>query len=137
MRASSPAPAAGTRSGAKHVDGLARQPERLPTGGQHGQPRAVPAQPLDQGNDGVEDVLAVVEHQQHRPVLDELLDRPRQREVLALLDVERAGDERDGGVRVAHGGQLDDGHLRELFGAGGRRRSSPDGSCRRLPARRS
>ena len=78
------------------------------------------AETLDQGNDRVQDVLAVVEHQQHRPVLDELFDRPRQREVLALLDVERAGDEPDGGVRVAHRGQLDDGHLPELFGAGGR-----------------
>jgi hypothetical protein len=63
-------------------------------------------------------VLAVVEHQQHGSILDELLDRSRQREVLALLDVECAGDQRDGGVCVAHRGQLDDGHLREPFGAG-------------------
>ena len=76
------------------------------------------AEALDQGNDGTQDVLAVVEHEQHRPVVDELLDRPLQREMLTLLDIERAGEELDGGVRVAQGGQLDDDDLGEAVGAG-------------------
>ena len=63
-------------------------------------------------------MLAVVEHEQHRPVVDELLDRSLQREMLALLDIERAGDELDGGVRFAQGGQLDDDDLGEAVGAG-------------------
>ena len=78
----------------------------------------MPAQALDEGDDGVEHVLAVVEHQEHGPVLDELFDGLGQCEVLALLDVERAGDEGHRGVGVAHGGQLDEGHLRELSSTG-------------------
>ena len=84
------------------------------------------AEALDERNDGPQDVLAIVEHEQHRPVVDELLDRSLQREVLALLDVQRAGDELDGGVRIAQRGQLDDDDLGEAVGAGvgDRRRQS-------------
>ena len=63
-------------------------------------------------------MLAVVEHEQHRPVVDELLDRSLQREMLTLLDVEHAGNQLDGGVRVAQGGQLDDNNVGEAVGAG-------------------
>ena len=47
--ASSPVSAAGARSGGEQMDRLAGQPERFPTGGQHGQAEATPAQPLHQG----------------------------------------------------------------------------------------
>ena len=47
----------------QQMDGLPRQPERLPAGGQDGQPRALSVETLDQGDDRVEDVFAIVEHQ--------------------------------------------------------------------------
>ena len=50
------------RSGASTWTDSPGKPERLPTGRQHGQPQAVSAEALDQGHDGTEDVLAVVEH---------------------------------------------------------------------------
>ena len=104
--------------GREHVDELAGQAQRRPTGRQHGQSHAATAEALHQGNDGTQDVLAVVEHEQHRPVVDELLDRPLQREMLTLLDIERARDELDGGIRVAQGGQLDHDDLGEAGSAG-------------------
>ena len=47
--------------------------------------------------------------------------------MLALLDIEGGGDEGNRGLRVAHGGQLDDGDLRELLGAGGGNRHRQPG----------
>jgi len=102
------------------VHGLPWQPERLPTCRQHRQPHAAPAEALDQRNDRIEHVLAVVQEQQHRPVLDELLERLSQRELLVLLDVERGGDDGDGSLRPPHGGQLDDRHLLKPPRTGGR-----------------
>ena len=47
------------------------------------------------------------------------------------------GDERDGGLRVAHGGQLDDRRPARTARRRRRQRPSPTASCRLLPVRRS
>ena len=78
------------RSGASTWTDSPGKPERLATGGQHGQSRAVPARAAGPGARRRRGrARSCRARSSTGPVVDELLDRPLQREVLALLDVER------------------------------------------------
>ena len=99
--------------GRRHGEGgdrrhdLARQPQRRPGGGEHVDGVAAGADPFDQGDDRIEEVLAVVHQEQELAPRGEhgehgVLDA----EVLSLLDIQGRGDGLTEGGGVADGGQL-------------------------------
>jgi hypothetical protein len=65
------APSAGTEQRFERHHELAVDVQRHPARGQHGQLRAVDEQVVDEIGDRIEDVLAVVEQQQHPAVAAE------------------------------------------------------------------
>ena len=87
---------------------LAGDAERLAAGGQHVHVRAPPQHQLDELTGGVEDVLAVVEHQQEVLRREQLGDGVGEGSVGPLLHVEGVGDGGGDRALVAHRGQLDE-----------------------------
>ena len=87
---------------------LAGESERFAARRQDGDVRTRRPNPVDERCERLDQVLAVVEHDQHLAVTKELDERGIEREVLALLDVERRGHGLDRGPLVVGRGQLDD-----------------------------
>ena len=85
---------------------LAREPERFARGGQHVDALTVPAQTIDQRDEHVQQVFAVVEHDEHLALGQRHDQCVLDREVLAGLDIECGSDGVGDGGRVGHRRQL-------------------------------
>jgi hypothetical protein len=100
---------------------LALHGERLPAGGKHGQGRALGKQVLGQLGDGGGQVLAVVEHDEHRPVgvvrADVEGDRRGRVQARCLGHAQPPGHGQRDDIRDIHRRQLNPGHV----GVGGQR----------------
>jgi hypothetical protein len=73
-------------------DGFRADPQRLPAGGQHAQVARRPQQPVGELGDGVDQVLAVVQQEQHTPAGKVLGQHVGGRPAGLLDQAERAGD---------------------------------------------
>ena len=90
-----------------HVDRLAPDPQRLAAGGQHLHLRTTSEDSPHQHRDRVEQVLAVVEHQQRPPGADRGDDAVDQLGPRRRLHTQHLGDLVGDHVGVGDGGQLD------------------------------
>lgn len=86
---------------------LARHREGRPAGGDHAHPRAAGQQPGDVVG-RVEQVLDVVQHQQHAPLAQVPAQGDRQRLGARVAQAERAGDGGQHVCRVAQRGEVDE-----------------------------
>ncbi len=99
--------ALGQCKGANRPRALAGEPERLATRREHGDVGARAAHPVDERCERLDQVLAVVEHDEHLAVTEELDERRLERQMLALLHFERRRHRLDRGTLVARRGELD------------------------------
>ena len=117
---------------------LAGLPERLAARGQDDEIGASRQELRGQGDDGVEDVLAVVEDEQDRPARELVDERGDPRPVALEGQLEGTTDRRRDTVAVRHAGQLHEPHPVRPSGSSPpdhARARRPSGSCPRRRGR--
>ena len=78
-----------------------------PAGGEHGQPGTAGEQPFQQDHHAVQQVLAVVQHEQRLPLGQPAEDVVRRRAALTLAEAERVRNRRRDHQRIGHRHQVD------------------------------
>jgi hypothetical protein len=108
-------------------DGLALDLQRLPAGGEDAQPGAAAEQRFDQQRTGVDQVLAVVQHEQRPSLPEGGCHRVEQRPSRPFGHGERGGHRLGQQVRVRHRDKLDHPHAvpERPLGAAGRFQDEP------------
>ena len=107
--------------------------ERLTTRRENAEPRTATQEGIGEIACRVEEMLAVVEHEQRRPIAQRVDERLDERAARRLADGERRGDVLGEESRIGEGRQLDPGDRIEAgsYAAGPRRGRGASYRCRR------